>query len=147
MSQYALGFTLGFQNGSGTNMRHGVGSGAADRDLESPFYPGVATLKHWDANSLEKSDGFTRHTYDANVSLYSLQVRYLAHLYLATFSFSHPPSPSALQSLPCNVCLTSSTMELHTVQMLYLLLLTCNLYLATSAGRVFQGVPDCDSAR
>ena len=72
-SQYALMFTLGFQNGSAA-----AGAGVANDvgDFESPFFPGVATLKHWNANSLEDSDGFTRHNYNANVSLYTLQDAY-----------------------------------------------------------------------
>lgn len=36
----------------------------------------IATLKHWDSYSLEDSDGFTRHNFDAIVSNYSLSTTY-----------------------------------------------------------------------
>ena len=43
------------------------------QNAEDPRYVQVAvTLKHFDANSLENSDGFTRHTVDANVSKHAL---------------------------------------------------------------------------
>ena len=36
----------------------------------------MVTLKHWDAYSLEDSDGYTRHDFDAVVTPYDLQATY-----------------------------------------------------------------------
>lgn len=36
----------------------------------------MVTLKHWDAYSLENSDGFDRHNFDATVSNYGLATTY-----------------------------------------------------------------------
>ena len=63
-SQFSLGYTLGFQNGTAA-------------DLPGRFLRGIVTLKHWDANTLESSDGFTRHSFNANVSNFVLQDSYL----------------------------------------------------------------------
>lgn len=63
MGQYAIAATAGFQNGSAI----------APAYPGLPFYRGVVTLKHWAANTLEDSDGYTRHTFDANVSNFILQ--------------------------------------------------------------------------
>lgn len=52
---FGTGYTLGLQNG------------------EDPCYIKViVTLKHWDAYSLEDSDGYTRHNFNAVVSDYAL---------------------------------------------------------------------------
>ena len=56
----------------GVAWTRGLQENAAD-----PRYVQVAvTLKHYDANSLEDSDGFTRHTADANISKYALAEYY-----------------------------------------------------------------------
>jgi beta-D-xylosidase 4 len=40
--------------------------------LDPTYLQAVVTLKHWDAYSLEDSDGFTRHNFNAVVSSYAL---------------------------------------------------------------------------
>jgi len=58
--QYAKAYTVGVQSGP------------------SKKYPMAAvTLKHWLAYSLEKYDGASRHTYDAEVSAYDLASTYM----------------------------------------------------------------------
>lgn len=47
----------------GMQYTRGLQEGEDDRYLQA-----VVTLKHWDAYSLEDSDGFTRHTFNAIVS-------------------------------------------------------------------------------
>ena len=69
MSAFALAYTLGFQNGTSDASQLKTGS--------SRFFQGIVTLKHWDANTLENSDGYTRHTFDSNVSNFVLQDSYL----------------------------------------------------------------------
>eukprot|EP00040_Diaphanoeca_grandis_P032978 m.200909 g.200909 ORF g.200909 m.200909 type:complete len:864 (-) comp32782_c0_seq1:202-2793(-) len=66
MSMFSLAYTLGFQNGTFGN----------EHSTPNEFFRGLVTLKHWDANTLEDSDGFTRHTFDANVSNFVLQDSY-----------------------------------------------------------------------
>ena len=56
----------------GTQYTLGVQGGEDARYLKT-----VVTLKHWDAYSLENSDGFTRHNFNAIVSNYSLESTYL----------------------------------------------------------------------
>lgn len=58
MSQLGLAWTLGLQRGDP----------AVESEAHNTFTLVAATLKHFDANSLEDSDGFTRHTMDANIS-------------------------------------------------------------------------------
>lgn len=43
---------------------------------DARFIKTVVTLKHWDAYSLEDSDGFTRYDFNARVSNYSLASTY-----------------------------------------------------------------------
>ena len=74
MSQYALQFTLGFQNDSAATTTRSRSTGTTEPQL--PYLNGVVTLKHWDANTLEDSDGFTRHNFNANVSKFGLQDGY-----------------------------------------------------------------------
>ena len=69
MSTFGLAYTLGFQNG--TNEASQL------KTAGSRFFQGIVTLKHWDANTLESSDGYTRHTFDSNVSNFVLQDSYL----------------------------------------------------------------------
>lgn len=47
------------------------------RGEDPRFLQAIVTLKHWDAYSLEGSDGFTRHNFNARVSKYSLASTYL----------------------------------------------------------------------
>jgi beta-glucosidase-like glycosyl hydrolase len=49
----------------------GLQEGEDDR-----FIQAISTLKHWDAYSLEDSDGYTRHNFDAKVSNYTLADTY-----------------------------------------------------------------------
>eukprot|EP00045_Choanoeca_perplexa_P012180 m.131922 g.131922 ORF g.131922 m.131922 type:complete len:777 (-) comp15917_c0_seq1:291-2621(-) len=49
----------------------GLQQGADDSYMQA-----VVTLKHWDAYSLENSDGYTRHNFDAKVSNFSLADTY-----------------------------------------------------------------------
>lgn len=58
--RFGSGYTRGLQESSDV---------AADDKLVKA----IVTLKHWDAYSLENSDGFTRHNFDAKVSNYTLQ--------------------------------------------------------------------------
>mmetsp|Transcript_19050 Transcript_19050/g.44658 ORF Transcript_19050/g.44658 Transcript_19050/m.44658 type:complete len:775 (-) Transcript_19050:48-2372(-) len=62
--EFGAAYSLGMQNGS-----------------DPRFYQGVTTLKHYDANSLEGCWGqdcnITRHTVDANITLYDLFSTYL----------------------------------------------------------------------
>lgn len=44
--------------------------------LDAKFLAGVATLKHWDAYSLEDSDGARRYDFNAIVSPYALATTY-----------------------------------------------------------------------
>eukprot|EP00039_Didymoeca_costata_P012077 m.172799 g.172799 ORF g.172799 m.172799 type:complete len:139 (+) comp15376_c0_seq12:479-895(+) len=62
MGEYAKEYTAGFQNGT--------------NDESKKSFVGVVTLKHWDGNSLEGSDGWTRHSFSANVTNYGLQDAY-----------------------------------------------------------------------
>lgn len=84
-TRYALQFTLGFQNdssvqvGKNTDAAASAATATATAELLEPQLPylnGVVTLKHWDANTLEDSDGFTRHNFNANVSKFGLQDGY-----------------------------------------------------------------------
>eukprot|EP01012_Entosiphon_sulcatum_P000917 TRINITY_DN1015_c0_g1_i1.p1 TRINITY_DN1015_c0_g1~~TRINITY_DN1015_c0_g1_i1.p1 ORF type:complete len:776 (-),score=129.23 TRINITY_DN1015_c0_g1_i1:44-2350(-) len=43
---------------------------------DSRYLQVVVTLKHWDAYSLEDSDGFTRHNFDAQITPYDLTTTY-----------------------------------------------------------------------
>lgn len=61
--RFGSGYTRGLQEGS---------SVAADKD----YVKAIVTLKHWDAYSLENSDGFTRHNFDAKVTNFTLQDTY-----------------------------------------------------------------------
>lgn len=56
---WARAWTKGLQNGE-----------------DSRYVQVAVTLKHYDANSLENSDGFTRHTVDASISKYVLSDYY-----------------------------------------------------------------------
>jgi beta-D-xylosidase 4 len=69
MSAFGLAYTLGFQNGTNDASQLTTSS--------SRFFQGLVTLKHWDANTLEDSDGYTRHTFDSNISNFVLQDSYL----------------------------------------------------------------------
>lgn len=60
--RFGAGYTLGLQGNS---------SG-----LDSRYYQTIVTLKHWDAYSLEDSDGYTRYNFDANVSAFALADTY-----------------------------------------------------------------------
>ena len=95
--QIALEFTKGFQYWSGNSSNSSSSSGGSGGSGSSSsgssssgsssaigpstgpgepgFLQGVVTLKHFDANSLENSDGETRTTVDVNVSNYMLQVQ------------------------------------------------------------------------
>eukprot|EP00041_Stephanoeca_diplocostata_P027569 m.760704 g.760704 ORF g.760704 m.760704 type:complete len:805 (-) comp23202_c0_seq2:335-2749(-) len=59
MGQLGMAWTEGLQNGK-----------------DSRYLQVAVTLKHYDANSLESSDGFTRHTVDASISKYVLSDYY-----------------------------------------------------------------------
>lgn len=63
--RYALAWTRAFE---GTNRSGASGS-----------LPAIVTLKHFDANSLERWGNYTRHNFDANVSNYMLSDTYLPH--------------------------------------------------------------------
>ena len=56
----------------GTQYTLGLQQGQDDRYLQA-----IVTLKHWDAYSLEDSDGFTRHNFDAKLSNFTLADTYL----------------------------------------------------------------------
>lgn len=43
----------------------------------------VTTIKHWAAYSLENSDGMSRHTFNANITPYSLASSYFPAFYRA----------------------------------------------------------------
>ena len=58
MGELALAWTQGLQKGS-----------VDDEKLKNPYILVAATLKHFDANSLESSDNFTRHTVDAEIPI------------------------------------------------------------------------------
>jgi len=59
---FGTGYTLGAQTGD-----------------DARFLKTAVTMKHWAAYSLENSDGFTRHTFNAVVSNYSLAMTYFPH--------------------------------------------------------------------
>ena len=70
MSMYAASFSLGFQQGhtqAGAMPRHAFTDPAA-AVASTGFLNGIATIKHWNGNTLEDSDGWTRHNFDDNVS-------------------------------------------------------------------------------
>jgi beta-glucosidase-like glycosyl hydrolase len=79
MSMFSSSFTLGFQRGL-TNAeqlpRHAFADVPPVQTKENPFLNGVVTIKHWDGNSLEDSDGFTRHNFNDNVSDFVLSDSY-----------------------------------------------------------------------
>jgi beta-D-xylosidase 4 len=58
--QFGTAYTIGLQNGT----------------LDARYLQAVVTLKHWDAYSLEDSDGFTRYNFNALVSLYDFSNTY-----------------------------------------------------------------------
>ena len=79
MSMFSSSFTLGFQRGltDPTQLpRHAFGEPPPVGPEESPFLNGVVTIKHWDGNSLEDSDGFSRHNFNVNVSDFVLADSY-----------------------------------------------------------------------
>ena len=43
---------------------------------DSRYLQAISTLKHWDAYSLEDSDGYTRHNFNAIISNYTLADSY-----------------------------------------------------------------------
>jgi hypothetical protein len=59
-ANFGVGYTRGVQEGS-----------------DPAHLKTVVTLKHWDAYSLENSDGFTRNNFNAIVSNYALATTYL----------------------------------------------------------------------
>jgi hypothetical protein len=73
MSQYSSSFTLGFQRGEVSRLPR---NSFAEITPNPPLLRGVVTIKHWDGNSLEDSDGFTRHTFNDNVSDFVLADSY-----------------------------------------------------------------------
>ena len=58
MGQLGVAWTLGLQRGDAS----------VEAEARTKYALVAVTLKHFDANSLEDSDGFTRHTVDANIS-------------------------------------------------------------------------------
>jgi beta-glucosidase-like glycosyl hydrolase len=93
MSQYALAFTTGFQRGrpndrSATNPAYTIhkqrkllqttASTKFGSAAPAQFHQGAATLKHFDANSLEGSPNskFSRHTMDVQVDNFTLSDAY-----------------------------------------------------------------------
>jgi hypothetical protein len=107
MSTYSSSFTLGFQRGV-TNAqhlpRHAFDAVPPAMEGESPFLNGVATIKHWDGNSLEDSDGFSRHNFNDNVSNFVLSdsyfpaFRYSTQLYITRYNLSSCDYFSALRA-------------------------------------------------
>ena len=60
----------------GSQYSQGVQQAGLDANFSTKFLSGVATLKHWDAYSLEDSDGSRRYDFNAIVSPYALQTTY-----------------------------------------------------------------------
>lgn len=75
MSQYSAAFTLGFQRGL-VNESELPRSSFDEVPANPKHLQGVVTIKHWDGNSLEDSDGFTRHTFSDNASNFVLADSY-----------------------------------------------------------------------
>ena len=86
MGELGVAWTRGLQEGDPD-----VPSEAAN-----PYVLVAATLKHFDANSLEDSDGFTRHTFDANVSAQVRSPHHLPPTSHLSLHFPHlrPPPPT-----------------------------------------------------
>jgi len=60
------------------NGRFGVGySEGVQKGVDPSHLKTIVTLKHWDAYSLENSDGYTRNNFNAIVSPYALATSYL----------------------------------------------------------------------
>ena len=69
MGQYASSFTLGFQR---LEHKHLPRNSYTPVPASPNPVTGVVTIKHWDGNTLEDSDGFSRHTFSDNVSNFVL---------------------------------------------------------------------------
>lgn len=60
----------------GSQYSQGVQQAGLDANFSTKFLSGIATLKHWDAYSLEDSDGSRRYDFNAIVSPYALATTY-----------------------------------------------------------------------
>ncbi len=69
---YGTYFTLGLQNGSEDN-----------KWFDPRYYLGIATLKHFDAYSMEDYEGITRNSFNAKVSPYMLADTYMPAFQMA----------------------------------------------------------------